>query len=164
MTVMLVTSLCWWLYDGDWFEMVVTESLCWRLFSLCWWISQYIKSVNNILNWSPTSQTWHQHIWSPISVTNIDVTEFCRQHHWSKNFTLSRYPTYILNLGRSYKKWEQDKRWHRCWWRMLETKCVGHKLKMLMTDLRCWWQNHYVGDFFRYVGDFFTVFNRSPTS
>ena len=31
-TVMLVTSLCWWLYDGDWFEMLVAESLCWRLF------------------------------------------------------------------------------------------------------------------------------------
>ena len=27
--------------------------------------------------------------------------------------------------------------WHRCWWRMLETKCVGDKFKMLMTDLRC---------------------------
>ena len=25
---------------------------------------------------------------------------------------------------------------------------------MTVTDLRCWWQNHYVGDFFRYVGDF----------
>ena len=23
---------------------------------------------------SPTSQTYHQHIWSPTSVTNIDVT------------------------------------------------------------------------------------------
>ena len=22
---------------------------------------------------------------------------------------------------------------------------------MMETDLRCWWQNHYVGDFFRYV-------------
>ena len=31
-------------------------------------------------------------------------------------------------------------------------------------DLRCWWQNHYVGDFFRYVGDFLNVLNRSPTS
>jgi len=35
---------------------------------------------------------------------------------------------------------------------------------MMVTDLRFWWQNHYVGDFFRYVGDFFSVFNRSPTS
>ena len=33
-----------------------------------------------------------------------------------------------------------------------------------MTYLRCWWQNHYVGDFFRYVGDFLNVLNRSPTS
>ena len=34
---------------------------------------------------------------------------------------------------------------------------------MMVTDFRCWWQNHDVGDFFRYVGDFLNVFNRSPT-
>ena len=28
----LVTSLCWWLYDGDWLEMLLAESLCWRFF------------------------------------------------------------------------------------------------------------------------------------
>ena len=53
-TVMLVTSLCWWLYDGDWLEMLEAESLCWRLFSLCWRFSQCIKSVTNISNLSPT--------------------------------------------------------------------------------------------------------------
>jgi len=74
-TVMLVTSLCWWLYDGDWFQMLVSESLYWRLFSLCWWFSQCIKSVTNILNRSSTSQSCHQHIQSPTSVTNSDVTE-----------------------------------------------------------------------------------------
>ena len=35
---------------------------------------------------------------------------------------------------------------------------------MLVTDFGCWWQNNYVGDFFRYVGDFLNVLNRSPTS
>ena len=35
---------------------------------------------------------------------------------------------------------------------------------MMVTDFRCWWQNHYVGDFVRYVGDFFNALNRSPTS
>ena len=71
---------CWWhRYVGDF--MVVTdfrcwaESLCWRHFSLCWWFSQYNKSVNIILSRLPTSQTCHQHIWSPTSVTNIDVTQ-----------------------------------------------------------------------------------------
>ena len=54
-TVMLVTSLCWWLYDGDWFDMVEAESLCWRLFSLCWWFFRCTKLVINILNRSPTS-------------------------------------------------------------------------------------------------------------
>ena len=28
---------------------------------------------------------------------------------------------------------------HRCWWRMLETKCVGEKFEMLVTDSGCWW-------------------------
>ena len=37
---------------------------------------------------------------------------------------------------------------------------------MMMTDLRYWWQNPYVGDFFRYVGDFQTCRQHiwSPTS
>ena len=30
----------------------------------------------NVLNRSPTSQTCHQHIGSPTTVTNIDVTVF----------------------------------------------------------------------------------------
>ena len=47
-TVMLLTTLCWWFYDGDRFKMLVTESLCWRLFSLCWWFFQCI------INRSPT--------------------------------------------------------------------------------------------------------------
>ena len=44
---------CWWLYDGDWFEVLVAESL---------WFSHCRESVTNILNRSPTSQTCHQHI------------------------------------------------------------------------------------------------------
>ena len=63
----MVTSLCWWLYEGDWFEMLVTESLCWRLF-------RYVDDFLNVLNRSPTSKTCHQHIWSQTSVTNIDLT------------------------------------------------------------------------------------------
>ena len=35
---------------------------------------------------------------------------------------------------------------------------------MMVTYFRCWWQNHYVGDFFRYVGDFLNILNRSLTS
>ena len=48
--------------------MLVAESLCWRLF-------RYIGDFLNVLYRSPISQTCHQHIWSPRSVTNIDVTE-----------------------------------------------------------------------------------------
>ena len=34
----------------------------------------------------------------------------------------------------------------------------------MVTDFRCSVQNHYVSDFFRYVGDLLNVLNRSPTS
>jgi len=50
-TVMLVTSLC---DDADRFR--------------------YVGVLFNVLNRSPTSQSYHQHIQSPTSVTNIHVT------------------------------------------------------------------------------------------
>ena len=53
---------------------MVTDLRCWRLISLYWWFSQCMKLFTFILKWSPTSQTCHQHIWFPTSVTNIDVT------------------------------------------------------------------------------------------
>ena len=55
--------------------MLVAQSLCWRLFFVMLVLSQGFKSVTNILNRSPTSQTCHQHIWSPTSDTNIDLTD-----------------------------------------------------------------------------------------
>ena len=66
-------QLCWWQHYVGYFIMV-TRSLCLQLFTLCWWIFQRIKSVTTILNRSSTSLTCHQHILSPTSVTNIDVT------------------------------------------------------------------------------------------
>ena len=74
----------------------------------------------------------------------------------------------------------------RCWWHTLETICDDDKVEKLVTDfftwgdsdvgdivmlVTLWWWPTWdvvgriiVGDFFRYVGDFFNVFNRSPTS
>ena len=56
---------CWWhRYVDDLYQMLVAESLCWQLFSLCWWFSQCIKLVTNISNLSPThlvSNIRHQH-------------------------------------------------------------------------------------------------------
>ena len=49
-------------------------------------------------------------------------------------------------------------RWQWCWWH----RYVGDF--MMVTVYRCWWQNHNACDFFRYIGDFLNVLNRSPTS
>ena len=95
---MFVTSLCWWLNDDDWFEMLVAESLCSRLFSLYWWFSQCIKSVTYILNRPPTSQTpthlvsniRHQHRCNPEVQSDLDnIGTGCsrcnRCNHCSRN-------------------------------------------------------------------------------
>ena len=49
-------------------------------------------------------------------------------------------------------------RWQWCWWH----RDFGDF--MMTTDFRCWWKNHYVGDFIRYVGDFVYVIIKTPTS
>ena len=135
-TLMLVTSLCWWLYGGDSFEMLVTESLCWRLFLLCWWFSQYIKSVTNILNRSPTSQTCHKHIWSPTSVTNIDVTLMMSPTHpMSFLSSLTNLSYYIFTNWSHYwyLRWVGNCYWHGIeWWReevVLSRKVPWRKYK-----------------------------------
>ena len=60
-TVMLVTTLCWWLYDDN-FMMFVLALLCWWLFSPWWWLFQCWVLVTNSFNRSLRSQ----------SVTNIN--------------------------------------------------------------------------------------------
>ena len=44
-----------------------------------------------------------------------------------------------LNTDLKVHTFFTKKRRQRCWWRMLKTKFVGDKFKMLVTDLRCWW-------------------------
>ena len=60
-----------------------------------------------------------------------------------------------------FQNWQ---RWHRCWWRMLETKCVGDKFKMLMTDSRCWWPIYYSDKITNKTKKVANIMNLSPTS
>ena len=54
---------------GDWYLMSVPNSRC-------WW-----------RDFSPTSKSCHQHIWSPTSVTNIDVTlSPIKERSWTADF------------------------------------------------------------------------------
>ena len=62
--MILVTTLRWWLYGGDSFQMSMPESLYWRLFP---------HIAFNVKNRSSTSQSCHQHKPFPAFVTEIDV-------------------------------------------------------------------------------------------
>ena len=61
---------CWWLKDdGDNFKMLVTETLCWWLFSICWLLFQCIESVTHISKLPTThfvSNIRHKHLYSPV--------------------------------------------------------------------------------------------------
>ena len=86
-TVILVISLCWWLNVGDNSQISATK-VCNILYvdnipighqhhniPECYIGHWYLMLVPR--SWhatSPTSLSYHQHIWSPTSVINIDVT------------------------------------------------------------------------------------------
>ena len=48
----------------------------------------------------------------------------------------------IYELENSSRTWTNFEWWQWCWWH----RYLGDF--MMVTDLRCWWQNHYVDDFF----------------
>ena len=51
------------------------------------------------------------------------------RHFISRSFVNSELKYYFLNRIAC---------WHRCWWRMLEEKCVGDKFQMLVIDFIHW--------------------------
>ena len=102
---MLVISLCWWPYDGDWFQMLVAKSLCWRHFPLCWWFF-------NGLNRSPTSWIGHQHLKlatntfdlqhpSPTSMYPIKILE-CWNRIWFLQFLFLHFSASLHSFWRFY--------------------------------------------------------------
>ena len=97
-TMTLLTSLCWWLMMVHIFRFWLQKSMFVIFLHVCdnpighqhhytrmWGMPEcdvddwYFMLVPNSWCWwcdlSPTSQTCHQHTWSPTSVNNIDVTK-----------------------------------------------------------------------------------------
>ena len=115
--------------------MLVAESLVGDIFSLRWRFSQCIKSVINILNRSPTSQTCHQHIRSSTSVTNIDVT-YCMVH--TSEF-LVKIVCIILSVYSILLQFAaKGTRWIRYIWNYPCT--VFWKFKIIFTNQKRWFK------------------------
>ena len=129
LTILSPTSMVLSAFVGDF--MMVTDLRCWwqnhyrGLFSLCWWFSQWFKSVTNILNRSSASQTCRQHVWSPTSITKIDVTSLSPQNfsvltnsvqnvQWFAQFTLNQSIFIILC-------WPNKAAWHHSCLTLLAT-------------------------------------------
>ena len=76
--------------DSDVGDIVMLVTLCLRLFSLCWWLSQCIKLVINISNLSPIHfmlQIRHQH-WCDLR--NPENKKISRSPPW--RYTLKFKP------------------------------------------------------------------------
>ena len=144
---MLVTSLCWWLYDSDRFEILVAELLCWRLFSLCWWFFQCIKSVTNIFNWSPThlvSKIRHQHQCDHSTTPNFDClsTKLCPS---------------LIEVSKMRLSFLSVEPWHDLEATMFQSLRIKDSFSVtvvLVTSL-CWW--HYDGDWFEMLATFIVL-------
>ena len=83
-------------------------------------VDQILKSSCFMITWLRTLGIW---ILVHLQFFELDQN---RNFGWTKIETAYKYVTW-LNLNWT-KKWL-----HRCWWRMLETKCVGDNFEMLVT-------------------------------
>ena len=127
------------------------EMCCWRM-----WETKFVVYWcwrRNVL--ATTLRCWWR--FSPF---------FCHQHPLSFKISVGYQQPNVEILSLTYKNCHQVKSSKSTCHQHLCTRCVGD-IVMLVT-LWWWliwdWQNHYVGDFFRYVGDFRYVLNRSLTS
>ena len=96
-------------------------------FDICMFIKEHFPGLvdlsaiySMVLRWF-SSLTWSSVTWKISSVKS------------SKSHNSRIWPA-DLDQGQP----NQDEL-HRCWWRSLETKYVGDKLEMLVTDSGCWW-------------------------
>ena len=75
--------------------------------------------------------------------SEIQMKQKSRQN-WGKTMNAKQVKNsafkHFMKCQRSY----HILRRYRCWWRMLETECVGDKFKMFVTDSGCWWLIKYI--------------------
>ena len=140
-----------------------------------------LTSGTNILKMLPTSKFSHQHPkivayhklptsrWQEYR-TELPISKQDRKVYY---YTLSSFIKTIKYLTRktvsewTARKFRINLREGNCFIRFCRQQlCWWHRYvdDLMMTDMRCWWQNHYVGDFFRYVSDFVNVLNQLLTS
>jgi len=124
-TVMLMTSLCWWLYDGDWFQILVAE--CWRFF-------RYVGDFLNVLNRSPNlSHICHtfglQHP-SPTSMSPFGSDWLTWKPIWE--IFLSKQILEVILLVENI--WNQMKlELHLLWWLMIKVSILEQLLFVIET-------------------------------
>ena len=93
-------------------------------------------------HWKPNSQFLIRQHWIEHNHhCSISSFEWC---HPSKKLSNDVYWKCLCmtSLWR-HVPWKMSACLNRCWWRMLETKCVGDKFEILVTsvgDEMCWWQ------------------------
>ena len=63
---------------------------------------RYVGDFQSVLNRTPTSQTCHQHIWSPTSVTNIDVTSILNLYLANSTVCLCFHMKKLKNFNKAF--------------------------------------------------------------
>ena len=84
----------------------------------------------------------------------IACKESCKVYDGLRMFPCNRLFWWVKHLSRL----------HRCWWRMLETKWLGDKFEMLVTDSGCWWPIEYIEKITNITTKVANIMILSPTS
>ena len=96
-TVMLVTTLCWWFYDGEPFKMLMTKSFCCRFFGRSVIFSIHlIRDHHNVE--CRNFRTCHQYFLSPTSVTNINLKHCIILKTLRRNFPVIAWSIFMIQL------------------------------------------------------------------
>ena len=105
-------------------------------------------------------------VWSRDPWTAVPIRPRSSKICWTDPVQeLTILHTYILvQNGSSFLKslWYRSDLLHHCWWRMLETKCVGDKFEMLVTDLIHWDYHQHNENSRQHNYSVINIWNQSP--
>jgi len=140
--------------------VIVVDINCDRTYGYSWKIHQWIYIQNFSIFYPLCSSLFRQYHSVLKHCPCLTIVMLTRNEFHSKSlfFFKNANCKFICNpksIGRH--------RLDRCWWRILETKCVGDKFEMSLTDLMHW-ENHQHNEKSRQHNDSATnISNQSPS-
>ena len=87
-----------------------------------WLVLLFNKVLNS--SWSHFAEVGHN--WSKVGKLNMEIEDLHDIYHWKLFWYSKHFPGFLFSYGNLTQI-----RLHRCWWQILETKCVDDNYKIV---------------------------------